>query len=199
VSLKNRIGGIKLPSASARRCGKTGAAVPVREAFTPAPKRAYAAGARTVGEFLPSVAKPAFERYGFALVEILQHWAAYAGKDMAAYTAPEKLKWPRAAMNGEVSEGATLILRVDGPRIVEVQHHIPQLIERLNTAFGYRAITAIRLLQAPLTGARPRNRAAPVLKTDESAFGSVADGKLRAALARMSAGVCARQARSPDT
>ncbi len=148
---------------------------------------------KSVGELVPGVAKPAFERYGFALVEILQHWSAYAGKELAAYTAPEKLKWPRAAQSDATSEGATLILRVDGPRAVEVQHRIPQLIERLNAAFGYRAVTAIRLLQAPLA-VKPRTRAKPPLKVDEAAFSHVADDRLRSALSRMSAGVQTRRA-----
>lgn len=181
--------------AGARACGKVSAASRAGQAFTPTPRPSYSPGARAVADLLPGVAKPAFERYGFALVDILQHWDAYAGKELARYTAPEKLKWPRASQTDASSEGATLILRVDGPRIVEVQYRIPQLIERLNAAFGYRAITAIRLLQAPLPRPpQPRAATQPPVKPDEKTFSHVADGRLRAALSLMSAGVRMRKA-----
>jgi hypothetical protein len=181
-----------LQPAGSSRCGKKRPAALKREVFTPSPRHVRAKGARAVGELLPAVAKPAFERYGFALAEILQHWATYAGKELAAYTAPEKMKWPRSA-GGNTGEGATLILRVDGPRAVEVQHRIPQLMERLNAAFGYRAVTAIRILQAPLSVPQPREKVRPPLKINEAAFSGVEDGRLRMALSRMSAGVQAKR------
>ena len=46
--------------------------------------------------------------------------------------------------------GATLVLRVDGPRAIEVQYQSTQIIERINAHFGYRAVSEIRFLQAPL-------------------------------------------------
>lgn len=101
--------------------------------------------------------KPAFERFGFASVELLTNWAAYAGADLASFTCPEKLKWSRRNQTDETGkdEGAVLILRVSGARAIEVQHKTPQIIERINAAFGYRAVTAIRICQAPVEAATP--------------------------------------------
>ncbi len=149
-------------------------------------------------DFLPGIARPAFERYGFATAEILSNWRLYAGADFAACTAPEKLTWPRAGTGGETDAGgATLVLRVSGARALEVQHKLPLLMERINAAFGYRALAAIRLLQAPLPAtARTTRRevqAEAVPTCDEDAVAQVPDPRLRLALQRISAGIAARR------
>ncbi|MDX2263673.1 MAG: DciA family protein [Hyphomicrobiales bacterium] len=143
---------------------------------------------RRVGEFVPAVSRPAFERYGFASAEIIANWAQYAGADIAACAAPERLKWPR---NEE--GGATLILRVDGARALDVQYKTEQLLQRLNAAFGYRAITAVRLVQAPAPAKKPAVAAPqPPTSAQFARVDHVGDDKLRHALARIAAGIEAR-------
>jgi hypothetical protein len=151
-----------------------------------------------VRDFLPGIARPAFERYGFATVEILSNWRLYAGADFAGCTAPEKLTWPRAGAGGETgSGGGTLLLRVSGARAIEVQHKLPLLMERINAAFGYRALAAIRLLQAPLPEkartARRGTQAGGLNTCDADALAQVPDPRLRSALRRISAGIAARR------
>ncbi len=118
--------------------------------------RPHSARAKSVGEFVPALMRPAFEKYGFPAAAILTDWAAIAGTELAAFTAPERLKWPRKASSDTDGggQGATLILRVDGPRALEVEHLRPRLIERINASFGYRAVADIRVLQAPLIAPR---------------------------------------------
>ena len=59
-------------------------------------------------------------------------------------------------------EGATLVLRIEGPRAIEVQHRAAQILERINAYFGYRAVTDMRFLQAPIARvARPKTHAEP--------------------------------------
>ena len=60
---------------------------------------------------------------------------------------------------GRREEGAILVLRVEGPRAIEVQHRSGQILERVNTYFGYRAVAEMRILQAPVARtSRPRQR-----------------------------------------
>ena len=74
---------------------------------------------------------------------------------------PDKVLWPRKFDDREAAgtqsawrvEGATLVLKVDGPRAIEVQHRAHQILERVNTHFGYRAIAQLRFLQAPVNRA----------------------------------------------
>lgn len=129
------------------------------------------AGARAVGSFLPKLTQKAFERYGFPAAAILTDWSRIVGPELAAFTRPERLKWPKgtAAVNedgtadpGNGPSGGTLILRVDGPRAIEIQYKATQLVERINAYFGFRAIAELRILQAPLPRhANPVNRWAP--------------------------------------
>ena len=154
---------------------------------------------RSVGEFLPTLMRPAFEKYGFSSAAILTDWAALAGPELAAYTAPERLKWPRQKPGEETKgktqqTGATLILRVAGARALEVEHRRPQIIERLNASFGYRAIAEIRLVQAPLEKRTPRAvRPAPAPQTAPG-LENIAEDRLRSAMARLAGGIEARRA-----
>lgn len=141
------------------------------------------------------------EAYGFPAAAVLTDWPQIAGPELAAYTAPERLRWPKRPDGGDEpgGEGATLVLRVEGPRALELQHRIPQLIERVNAHFGFLAITGIRILQAPLS----RSRAAPKRPAlDPKARvpippAEVPDERLRDVLERMGAQVRQNQPPKP--
>jgi hypothetical protein len=154
--------------------------------------------ARSVGEFLPSLMRPAFEKYGFSSAAILTDWAALAGPELAAFTAPERLKWPRKQPGEDNPSGATLILRVAGARALEVEHRRPQIIERLNASFGYRAVADIRVVQAPLEKRKTRTvQPLPVLDASElPALSDIHEQRLRAAVARLAGGIAAKRARA---
>jgi len=157
---------------------------------------------RAVSAYVPHLTRKAFEKYGFASAALLTDWASIAGADIASYTAPERLKWPRGVnAYGEIEEGAerrpgaTLVLRVDGPRAIELQHKAHQLIERINASFGYRAVAELRFVQAPLGGApapagQPPLRRRPVAaEADLADLATVRDEPLRDALARLQASI----------
>ena len=150
---------------------------------------------RSVGSFVPQLTRSAIEKFGFPQAAILTDWAAIVGADLASYTAPERLRWPRGAAEGTEdkpwngAQGATLILRVEGPRVLEIQHRTEQLIERVNAYFGFRAVIDVRLMQAPLaplTKAAPPRKQAPVTPI---AATEVADDRLRDVLERLGGNV----------
>ncbi len=156
--------------------------------------------ARAVSAYVPRLTRKAFEKYGFASTALLTDWASIVGADIASYTAPERLKWPRGVdAYGEIEEGAerrpgaTLVLRVDGPRAIELQHRTQQIIERINASFGYRAVSELRFVQAPLVGTRAPVSRRPLLRapievtSDSPELATIQDEALRAALARLKA------------
>ena len=158
---------------------------------------------RSVGSFVPALTRTAVEKFGFPQAAILTDWAAIVGADMASYTAPERLRWPRGAeanrdddnpWNG--AEGATLILRVEGPRVLEIQHRTGQLIERVNAYFGFRAVIVVRLMQAPLSKGKKTaapNKQAAVVPIPSA---EVADDRLRDVLERLGGNVRRAAAKS---
>lgn len=153
------------------------------------------AGPRSVGAFVPKITQKAFERFGFPQAALLTDWPAIIGPELARFTEPERLKWPRRSEEPEDGEadpderksygkrdfsGATLVLRVDGPLAIEVQHKAPQILERINAYFGFRAVTELRILQAPVTrkaAGRPA-AAPPTSEAEASTAGSALDRAL---------------------
>jgi len=166
---------------------------------TAAQRRAYVP-ARAVGAFVPKLTRKAFEKYGFSAATLLTEWAAIVGKELAGFTAPERLKWPRGVAIREDVEagaegrlGAVLLLRVDPARALDVEYKGRQILERINGYFGYRAIAELRILQAPLAKAAAPKAAPAVLPACEAPeLASIADERLRAALGRLKSGLMAR-------
>ena len=56
----------------------------------------------------------------------------------------------RGPIDGEPAEPGTLVLRVEGPAAIEIQHLSAVILERVNRFFGWQAIGGLRLRQAPL-------------------------------------------------
>jgi len=166
---------------------------PASPNFTP--DRRYASGGpKRASAFTPALTRPAFEKFGFPAAALLTDWAAIAGADIASFSAPERLKWPRRPDDPEAvsGAGATLVLRVDGPRALELQYRLAQLIERINAYFGFRAVAQIRLYQAPLeTSAshRPRPERITPRADRKGLVNRIDDPRLRTALSRIAAAI----------
>ena len=80
-----------------------------------------------------------FRERGFHQASILTNWADIVGPEWASRSCPEK-----------ISLRGVLTLRVDGPIALEIQHLEPQIIERIATHFGYKAVVKIHIRQGPL-------------------------------------------------
>jgi hypothetical protein len=156
--------------------------------------------ARTIGAYVPKLTRKAFEKYGFSAAALLTDWALIVGEEIAGFTAPERLKWPRGVgirddveAGAEGRPGATLILRVDPARALDAEYRAKQLLERINGYFGYRAVAELRILQAPLAApARAATRPAPPPPCEAPELAAIADEPLRAALARLKSGLMSR-------
>jgi hypothetical protein len=159
---------------------------------------------RSVGTFVPKITQKVFEKFGFSTATLLTDWAIIVGADLAAYTAPERLKWPRgfegATDTGEAAAGragATLMLRVEPARALDIQYKARLLIDRINAYFGYRAVAEIRLIQAPLIRSAmplPRGPAKPAAPPT-AAVQAIENEALREALAALEASIAAKKGR----
>jgi len=148
--------------------------------------------ARTLAQLATGFLAEAFHKQGFASTELVTRWQDIVGPEIGAHAEPIKLQWPRA-IDGEPAEPATLVLRVEGPAAIEIQHLSNVILERVNRFFGWQAVGRIALRQAPLT--RPKSRPAVTgpsvadVAQEATALSDVADDELRAALARLGAAV----------
>ena len=105
-------------------------------------------------------------------------WAAIVGAELAAAT------WPEA-----LGRDGALKLRVTSSVALDLQHHAPLVIERINRFFGRDAVVRLVLVQGPLPlPARPAPPPPTPLPAAEAnaldiRLGDIADPELRAALA----------------
>ena len=90
---------------------------------------------------------------GFASAEIIARWADIVGAEIAAHSEPMKINWPRA-VGDDAAEPATLVLRVEGPAALEIQHLSAVILERVNRFFGWQAIGRIALAPGAAAPAR---------------------------------------------
>jgi hypothetical protein len=102
------------------------------------------------------------------------------------------MQWPRP-VEGQPQEPATLVLRVEGPMALEIQHRSDVILERVNRFFGWHAVGRIALRQAPLS--RRDRRPAPrppdptAVKKVAETLSAVEDEALKEALARLGAAI----------
>jgi hypothetical protein len=146
---------------------------------------------RPLAEVLRKTLTDAFAKQGFAAVELVTRWREIVGAEIAAHSEPEKIQWPRTPQARTAPEPGTLLLRVEGPAAVEIQHLSDVIVERVNQFFGWQAVAGVRLRQAPLSrraGPRPAPAPDPAAMTRIAAsLPEIRDEKLRHALARLGA------------
>src|ERR1700676_486375 len=148
--------------------------------------------AKPLSVLLSDVFSDAYAKQGFAARELGTRWGEIAGSEAAPHSAPLKTQWPRP-VEGQPQEPATLVLRVEGPMALEIQHSSDVILQRVNRFFGWSAVGRLALRQAPLSR---RERPKPAHAPDPSAVAKIAetlsaveDEELRAALARLGASI----------
>jgi hypothetical protein len=148
--------------------------------------------AKPLSILLSEVFSEAYAKQGFAARELVTRWAEIAGAEIAAHSEPIKMQWPRP-VEGQPQEPATLVLKVEGPMALEIQHSSDVILARVNRFFGWSAVGRLALRQAPLSRRKASAPAAPpdpqsverVAKT----LSAIEDEELRAALARLGAAI----------
>jgi hypothetical protein len=101
--------------------------------------------ARTSG-LLQAQVRKATESRGFAQSRVLTHWAEIVGEDFAACSRPVDISYGRGGF------GATLTILTTGAQAPMLEMQKEQLRSRINSVYGYNAITRVRITQTAATG-----------------------------------------------
>ncbi|MCZ6764853.1 MAG: DUF721 domain-containing protein [Alphaproteobacteria bacterium] len=155
--------------------------------------------------------KPLSAKKGFAEFDLARAWGRIMGEKLAAQCTPQRL------VRGPKGRDGTLHLGVWGPLALELQHMTPQLIERINGHYGYRAVAKMVFHQTPprpTVGAKKRPAADPPTRTPvrepadlsaetssddlEARAREIADPDLRAALLELGRSVRRSVRHSPS-
>ena len=98
---------------------------------------------RPIGLSLKNITHRVFRRFGFANGDLLTHWRDIVGVELAAVTKPQRIVVQRAhADNAPVR---TLLISVAPEHLLDVQHQTPQILQQLNSWFGYDSIARIKI------------------------------------------------------
>ena len=158
------------------------------------PSRRYKPASRPLADLVLPCIGPALAKQGFGEADILMHWSAIVGDDLAERCQPLKLQWParRPTEAASTFGPATLLVRVEGGFAIRLQHVGAVVIERVNAHLGWRCVGRLALRQGPLTrlpAPPPRSRPPTPTEVAEASerLHGIGDEGLRAALARLGA------------
>jgi hypothetical protein len=159
--------------------------------FMNKPPRVFA---KPLRELVGKVVGEAFTRQGFASAELVTRWTEIVGTEIAAHSEPLKIQWPRG-VDPQVRSPGILVLRVEGPAAIEIQHQGAVICERVNRFFGWRAVERLAFRQSPLrrsTAPPARRNHAPAAAELAATMPKIEEEQLRQALGRLLAGVKGR-------
>ncbi|WP_169544568.1 DUF721 domain-containing protein [Sneathiella aquimaris] len=150
-------------------------------------------GPKAIGSYVGKTARAALVKRGFAQADILSHWQNVVGPTLYHFSSPERLTYSKNK-NAE----ATLKVRVAPGHAPEFQHFEPLIIERINSFFGYKAVSRISIIQAPVKRAKKPKKTAPPEPTLEQkkwlehSVKEVKDEELKAHLITLGAAILAK-------
>lgn len=146
-------------------------------------ERARGGAPRAIAELMPEIGRTAFRRFGFVQSSVVTRWPEIVGLAHARVCAPEAIRFPP----GEKCDGILQLVVVPAHAPI-IQHVVPEIIERVNRFFGYKAVAKVKLRQGavkPPAGTE-RVTAPPSLKPIPVELGDslrdIGDPELRAVL-----------------
>ena len=101
--------------------------------------KTYVQGLRSFGNTLPRGIKQILKKNGYNYSEIISKWNLLVGKDISNYCYPKSIKMSRENKNG------TLFLLVERGNEINVEYSKKDIINKINSYFGYQLINEIRL------------------------------------------------------
>jgi len=112
---------------------------------------------RPLSQTVDKLTKSMLGRQGFTHGAIVTKWPDIVGDTIARHTAPEKIVFSRDGVSG-----GTLHLRCSsGALATQLMHQEPQILDRINTFFGYQAVVRIKLIQGPVPSHKETETKAP--------------------------------------
>lgn len=155
-------------------------------------------GFKSAAGLLQSRIRSASQSRGFAETRLLTHWAEIVGPEIAAQAHPVKVGYGRGAM------GATLTILTTGAVAPMIEMQKEQIRERVNTCYGYTAISRVMITQTAPTGfsegqvqftpaPKPARRISPQAKAQAAEVArDVTDDGLRSALETLAGNVLSK-------
>ena len=101
--------------------------------------KTYVQGLRPFGNTLPRGVKGILKKSGYNYSEIISKWNMLVGQDISNCSYPISIKMTKGDTNG------LLVLAVKRGNEITVEYSKKEIINKINSYFGYRLINEIRL------------------------------------------------------
>jgi len=101
--------------------------------------KTYVQGLRPFGNTLPRGLKGILKKNGYNYSEIISKWSILVGKDISNCAYPKSIKMKKDNSNG------TLILAVNRGDEINVEYSKKEIIQKINSHFGYKLINEVKL------------------------------------------------------
>ncbi|QPB20558.1 DUF721 domain-containing protein [Rhizobium sp. 007] len=154
---------------------------------------------KQISELANGLIDPVLAKRAGINTALLGSWDEIAGEDFADCTRPEKIAWARGNEVDTYKPGV-LTIACEGARALFLTHAQGELIQRINSFFGFAAVHQIRIVQKPVSQAAKRSRTPPPLKGEaarklEDMMEGIEGDKLREAVKRLGTAVLGKRSR----
>ena len=114
--------------------------------------KTYVQGLRAFGHTLPRGIRGILKKNGYNYLEIISKWNLLVGKDISNFCYPKSIKMKNGNKDG------TLVLAVERGNEITVEYSKKEIINKINSYFGYKLINEIRLQAVNLTNSKKRKK-----------------------------------------
>ena len=101
--------------------------------------KTYVQGLRPFGNTLPRGLKGILKKNGYNYSEIISKWNMLMEKDISSCAYPKSIKMKKGDSSG------TLVLGINRGDEIQVEYAKKEIIDKINSYFGYKLISEIRL------------------------------------------------------
>ncbi|MXO66878.1 DUF721 domain-containing protein [Altericroceibacterium endophyticum] len=150
--------------------------------------------AKQIADLMPQIGRAAFRRFGFVQSSVVSRWPEIVGERHAKVCLPEAIRFPP----GEKTDGILQLVVLPGHAPL-IQHVTPEIMERVNRFFGYKAVSRVKLRQGEVKPARAevKTKAPPSLKPIPMELGDslrdIGDPELRQVLESMARSLSSKE------
>ena len=143
--------------------------------------KTYVQGLRPFGSTLPRGVKGILKKNGYNYSEIINKWNFLVGKNIANYCYPKSIKMSQANKNG------TLILSVQRGNELDIEYSKKDIINKINSYFGYKLINEVRLqtFNSKIKKERKKNMLSESTKKFEEKINKIKNKDIRNSLAQL--------------
>ena len=114
--------------------------------------RTYVQGLRPFGNTLPRGVKGILKKNGYNYSEIISKWNILMGKDISNCSYPKSIKMKKGDSNG------TLVLAIKRGDEINIEYSKKEIINKINSYFGYKLINEIKLQTINSEGKKTKNK-----------------------------------------